>query len=201
MLVDDVPIVNKIRGTPAYALKPSRMETVLKAQNTHRQFEQVALPHLDAAFNLAYWLTGDRQDADDIVQEAYLRAFKFFDSYRGGNSHAWLLAIVRNTTYTWLRQNRMNVGIELLEDELPDSEITSLESSFLEKIDHQRLRDAIAALPVEYREVIVLHDLEGLAYKEIASVANIPLGTVMSRLSRARDRLQKSMLERQEREV
>ncbi len=173
----------------------------MKAQNKHSQFEQVALPHLNAAFNLALWLTGDSQDAEDIVQEAYLRAFKFFDSYRGGNSHAWLLAIVRNTTYTWLRQNRMHAGVSLLEDELPDTEIVSLESSFLQKADFQRLREAIAALPVEYREVIVLHDLEGLAYKEIASVANIPLGTVMSRLSRARDRLQKTLIDRQEREV
>ena len=144
------------------------------------------MPHLDDAYALARWLSGNSTDAEDIVQEAYLRAFKFFDSYRGGNSHAWLLAIVRNTTYTWLRQNRMNEGVALLEDELPDTEITSLESSYLQKADFQRLREAIAALPVEYREVIVLHDLEGLAYKEIASVANIPLGTVMSRLSRAR---------------
>jgi RNA polymerase sigma factor (sigma-70 family) len=166
----------------------------------HSQFEQVALPHLDAAFNLAYWLTGDSQDAEDIVQEAYLRAFKFFDSYHGGNSHAWLLAIVRNTTYTWMRQNRMNAG-EMLEDELPDTNLISLESSLLQKADFQRLREAIAALPVEYREVIVLHDLEGLAYKEIASVANIPMGTVMSRLSRARDRLQKTLIDRQEKEV
>ena len=173
----------------------------MKAQNKHRQFEEIALPHLNAAFNLAYWLTSDSQDAEDIVQEAYLRAYKFFDSYRGGNSHAWLLAIVRNTTYTWLRQNRMHEGVLLLEDELPDTEIGSLESSFLQKADFQHLREAIAALPVEYREVIVLHDLEGLAYKEIATVANIPLGTVMSRLSRARDRLQKSLIARQEKEV
>ena len=166
----------------------------------HSQFEQVALPHLDAAFNLAFWLTGDSQDAQDIVQESYLRAFKFFDSYHGGNSHAWLLAIVRNTTYTWMRQNRMNAG-EMLEDELPDTNLVSLESSLLQKADFQRLREAIAALPVEYREVIVLHDLEGLAYKEIASVANIPMGTVMSRLSRARDRLQKTLIDRQEKEV
>ena len=96
----------------------------------HSQFEQVALPHLDAAYNLAYWLTGDSQDAEDVVQEAYLRAFKFFDSYHGGNSHAWLLSIVRNTTYTWMRQNRMNMGAELLEDELPDTNLVSLESSY-----------------------------------------------------------------------
>ena len=173
----------------------------MKAQNKHNQFEEIALPHLNAAFNLAFWLTGDSQDAEDIVQESYLRAFKFFDSYRGGNSHAWLLAIVRNTTYTWLRQNRMNEGLILLEDELPDTEMVGLESSFLQKADFKRLREAIAALPVEYREVIVLHDLEGLAYKEIASVANIPLGTVMSRLSRARDRLQKTLINRQEKEA
>lgn len=152
------------------------------------------LPHLDAAYNLARWLTGNDQDAQDVVQEAYLRAFKAFDSYRGGNSHAWLLAIVRNTAYTWLRQNR--VPVISFEEEWQDGETPSLECSFMEEADRKLLHEAIADLPVEFREVIVLHDLEGLAYKEIAAMIHIPLGTVMSRLSRARDRLQSYLADR-----
>jgi RNA polymerase sigma-70 factor, ECF subfamily len=166
----------------------------LHDQEKRRLFEETVLPHLDAAFNLARWLTGSDQDAEDVVQEAYLRALKFFDGYHGGSSHAWLLAIVRNTAYTWLRQNRMAGVTDLPEDDLLDTEIVSLEESVLQRADVQRLREAIAALPIEFREVIVLHDLEGLAYKEIAAVANIPLGTVMSRLSRGRDRLQKLLI-------
>jgi len=169
-----------------------------KEQDKRSQFEQVVLPHLDAAFNLARWITGDDQDAEDVVQDATLRAFKFFDSYHGGNSRAWLLAIVRNTTYTWLRQNRAQVGslVSLEEDEIEDTENATLEESLLQEADTQQVREALAALPVEFREVVVLHDLEGLAYKEIAQVANIPLGTVMSRLSRARGRLHRVLKER-----
>jgi RNA polymerase sigma factor (sigma-70 family) len=169
-------------------------------KDKRRQFELIVLPHLDAAFNLARWLTGDDQDAQDVVQDATLRAFKFFDSYHGGNSRAWLLAIVRNTTYTWLRQNRGQstmAMVSLEEDEIVDTESDSLEGTLLQEVDAQQVRAALAALPVEFREVIILHDLEGLAYKEIALVTNIPLGTVMSRLSRARGRLQKDLKERQ----
>jgi RNA polymerase sigma-70 factor (ECF subfamily) len=165
-----------------------------------KQFEQVVLPHLDAAYNLARWLTSDDQDAQDVVQDAYLRAFKFFDSYHGGSSRAWLLTIVRNTTYTWMRQNRQQTNVSLVEfdeDDIEDTEAASLEGSLLQEADYQQVREALAALPVEFREVIVLHDLEGLAYKEIALVTNIPLGTVMSRLSRARGRLQQDLKERQ----
>jgi RNA polymerase sigma factor (sigma-70 family) len=172
----------------------------LSVVDKRKQFEQVVLPHLDAAFNLARWLTSDDQDAQDVVQDAYLRAFKFFDSYHGGSSRAWLLTIVRNTTYTWLRQNRQQTNISLVEfddDDIEDTEAASLEGSLLQEADYQQVREALAALPVEFREVIVLHDLEGLAYKEIALVTNIPLGTVMSRLSRARARLQKDLKERQ----
>ncbi len=151
------------------------------------------LPHLNAAYNLARWLTGDDQDAQDVVQEAYLRGFKFYDSYHGGDSGAWLMTIVRNTAYTWLRQNRMHEIPTEFEDDLPDTESLSLEGHFLQQTDIVHLREAIAALPIEFREVIILHDLEGLAYKEIAAIVNIPLGTVMSRLSRARGRLQKHL--------
>lgn len=166
----------------------------MQAQTKRERFEQAVVPHLDAAFNLARWLAGNEQDAQDIVQEAYLRAFRFFDSYRGENSHAWLLTIVRNTAYTWLRQNRMHETATLDDDEVEDADATSIEVSLVQAADVQLLRQAIAALPLEFREVIILHEMEGLAYKEIAAVVNIPVGTVMSRLSRARDRLQKTML-------
>jgi RNA polymerase sigma-70 factor (ECF subfamily) len=168
----------------------------LSVIDKRKQFEQIVLPHLDAAFNLARWLTGDDQDAQDVVQDATLRAFKFFDSYHGGNSRAWLLTIVRNTTYTWMRQNRQQSLLSLEEDEIEDTENASLEGSLLQAADSQQVREALAALPVEFREVIILHDVEGLAYKEIALVINIPLGTVMSRLSRARSRLQQTLKER-----
>ncbi len=166
--------------------------------NKRAQFEQIALPHLDAAFNLARWLTGQQQDAEDVVQEAYLRAFKFFDSYHGGDSRIWLLTIVRNTAYTWLKRNRMQATSAEVDDELPDTEDEGPESHLLAEVDIQQLREALAALPVEFREVVILHDMEGLAYKEIAAVAHIPLGTVMSRLSRARARLHQMLTERQE---
>lgn len=164
------------------------------------QFEQLVVPHLNAAYNLARWLTNDDQDAQDVVQEAYLRAFKFFEGYRGGDSRAWLLTIVRNTAYTWLRHNRMHETAPF-EDELEETDAVSLEGWVLQQADHQLLREAIAALPLEFREVVILHDLEGLAYKEIAAIANIPPGTVMSRLSRARDRLQKHLIGRLNKET
>ena len=169
----------------------------LSVGDKRKQFEQVVLPHLDAAFNLARWLTNDDQDAQDVVQDAYLRAFKFFDSYHGGSSRAWVLTIVRNTTYTWLRQNRQQTNISLEDDDIEDTESAGLEDALVQEVDTQQVQAALAALPVEFREVIVLHDLEGLAYKEIALVTNIPLGTVMSRLSRARGRLQQDLKERQ----
>jgi RNA polymerase sigma-70 factor (ECF subfamily) len=175
----------------------------LQVQDKHQQFEAIVVPHLDAAYNLARWLTGDDQDAQDVVQDAYLRAFKFFCSYHGGSSRAWMLTIVRHTAYTWLRQNRMHDPTTPFDDEMVDTvvEPISLEGSFLQEADYQLLREAIAALPLEFREVIILHELEGLAYKEIAAVANVPIGTVMSRLSRARDRLQKYLLERMDKEI
>jgi RNA polymerase sigma-70 factor (ECF subfamily) len=175
----------------------------LQVQDKHQQFEATVVPHLDAAYNLARWLTGDDQDAQDVVQDAYVRAFKFFGSYHGGSSRAWMLTIVRHTAYTWLRQNRMHDPTTPFDDEMADTvvEPISLEGSFLQEADYQLLREAIAALPLEFREVIILHEVEGLAYKEIAVVANIPLGTVMSRLSRARDRLQKYLLERMDKEI
>jgi RNA polymerase sigma-70 factor (ECF subfamily) len=159
----------------------------------HSGFEQAILPHLDAAYNLARWLTRNDHDAEDVAQEACLRAMRFFDGFHGGSVRPWLLTIVRNTYLTWLQKNR---GKETapLEDEAA-SGAANPEEELLERVDAQSLRQALDALPAEYREVIVLRELEELSYKEIADVAGIPIGTVMSRLARARRRLQESVLE------
>jgi RNA polymerase sigma-70 factor (ECF subfamily) len=155
------------------------------------QFEDAFLPHLDAAYNLARWLTSDGHDAEDVVQEAYLRAYKFFPGFRGGNARSWLLTVVRHTCYTWLKRHR-GTGQAVPFDEAhgEGSDAMNPEKLFLQRADQELLRQALEALAVEFREVIVLRELEGLSYQEIAAVAGIPLGTVMSRLSRARRQLQ-----------
>jgi RNA polymerase sigma factor (sigma-70 family) len=164
----------------------------LRNQNKIRRFEQCVLPHLDAAYNLARWLTHNDQDAEDVVQESYLRAFKFFDGFHNTDSRPWLLAIVRNTYYTLLQQQRMHDVVTPFDEEVHslDIENQNPEELLLQSINSQLLKDAINELPVEFREVIVLRELEGLSYKEIAEIAGIPLGTVMSRLARARKKLQ-----------
>jgi RNA polymerase sigma factor (sigma-70 family) len=166
---------------------------ILEAKGKLARFEQTILPHLDAAYNLARWLTRDEQDAQDMVQEAYLRAFKFFDAFRGGDGRAWVLTIVRNTCYTWLHQNRAHEITTVFDEETHsvDSDTSNPATLVLRSADHQLLRQALDELPVEFREVMVLRDLEGFSYKEIGDIANIPTGTVMSRLARARERLKK----------
>jgi RNA polymerase sigma factor (sigma-70 family) len=139
--------------------------------NERDRFEQVILPHLDAAYNLACWLTGEDQDAEDVVQEALLRAFRFFESFRGDNGRAWLLTIVRNTAFTWMRQHREIPMMSLDEEQLSDESFSNdTEKALVELLDREQLHQAIAKLPIEYREVVILHDLEGLAYKEIAFI-------------------------------
>lgn len=154
-------------------------------------FEQTVMPHLDAAYNLARWLTRNDQDAEDVVQEAYLRAFRFFDGFRGGDGRAWLLAVVRNTCLTWLRQRGRKEMVEFDEQahaaEVP---LPTPETTLLQKAALGSVQDCLEALPVEYREAFVLRELEDMSYKEIADVSGVPIGTVMSRLSRARKRLQ-----------
>jgi RNA polymerase sigma factor (sigma-70 family) len=159
-------------------------------------FEQVILPHLDAAYNLARWLTRNPDDARDVVQEALVRAMKYFGGYRGGDSRAWLLTIVRNTSYSWLQRHKAPT-VELHDDELANHPETQSnpESVLLRGAHRQRVHQAIQALPIEFREVIVLRELEGLSYKEISAVAGVPMGTVMSRLARARQQLQESLAE------
>ena len=164
----------------------------MREQSRLKHFEQAIFPHLDAAYNLARWLTRNEQDAEDIVQEACLRAFKFFDSFHSSDGRPWLLTIVRNTYYTWLRHEQAHEPTMPFDEELDSigSEVFNPEAIVLQSIDHQLLKQALENLPVEFREVMVLRELEGLPYKEIAHVINIPLGTVMSRLARARKRLQ-----------
>lgn len=162
------------------------------------RFEQMILPHLDAAYNLARWLTRNDHDAQDMVQEAYLRAFKFFDDFRGVNGHAWLLSIVRNICYTWLQQNRVHDVATPYDEETHSvgAEALNPAALALESADLQMLAQALTELPLEFREVVVLRDLEGFSYKEIADMANIPTGTVMSRLARGRERLKKMICDR-----
>jgi RNA polymerase sigma-70 factor (ECF subfamily) len=155
------------------------------------RFEQVVLPHLGAAHNLARWITGNDHDAEDVVQESYLRAFKFFGGYRGENSRPWLLTIVRNTCFTWLRQNRFSeLSTELEEIHGSERDPVNPESILLAAAQGEIVRKAIEELPPEFREVVILREMEGMSYKEIADIASIPVGTVMSRLARARSRLQ-----------
>ncbi len=160
------------------------------------RFEQAVLPHLDAAYNLARWLTGSDHDAEDVVQEAYLRALQFFDGFRGGDGRSWLLTIVRNTTFTWLEKNRPRVPTVAFQEQVHGGEGTAPgpPALLLKKEDQERVRRAVEQLPLEFREVVVLRDLEGLSYKEVAAVTGIPMGTVMSRLARARDRLEQTLI-------
>jgi RNA polymerase sigma-70 factor (ECF subfamily) len=158
------------------------------------------MPHLDAAYNVARWLTRNDSDAQDVVQDACLRAFKYFDSFQGDNPSAWLLAIVRNTCFTWMRRNRPSeevIASEPIDDESAGNAepllgggsrglATDPETILIEGRDRTQVNELVARLPAEFREVIVLREIEDLSYREIADIVGIPIGTVMSRLSRAR---------------
>jgi RNA polymerase sigma factor (sigma-70 family) len=157
------------------------------------RFENIMVPHLDAAYNLARWLTRRADEADEAVQEAYLRAFRYFDSFAGGDGRVWLLAIVRNCCFNSHRRRKS--------DEVPfdershgvESSQSTPENELLKQITNRSLHDCIEALPVEYRETLVMRELEEFSYKRISDVTALPIGTVMSRLSRARKRLQDCM--------
>jgi RNA polymerase sigma-70 factor (ECF subfamily) len=158
-----------------------------------RRFEAVALPHLSAAYNLARWICRNEADAADIVQEAVMRALQYFDSYHGGDARAWLLQIVRNSAYTWIGRNRPAGQLAL--DQLEADSVTLVADSedplatVVAEDEGARLRLAIGRLPVEQREVLVLREFEAMSYRQIAAIAGCPIGTVMSRLARARDQL------------
>jgi RNA polymerase sigma-70 factor (ECF subfamily) len=164
------------------------------------RFEQVILPHLDAAYNLSRWLTRSDNDAEDVTQEACLRALRFFGTFQGENGRAWLLAIVRNTCSTWLGRNRPHeLTLAQPFDETFHSgsgDELSPDLLAMRHADRELVQQAIEELPLEYREVIVLRELEGLSYKEIAQVSDVPLGTVMSRLARARKQLEQRLIKR-----
>ena len=164
----------------------------MEQQNKLASFEATVLPHLDAAYNLARWLLHNKADAEDVAQEAVLRAFRFFGSFRGGDGRPWLLTIVRNTCYSYLQKNRSHELSLPIEDELFDvqSQDPSPEARLIQIDSSEILMKALEQLPVETREIIVLRELEEMSYKEIAEIAGIPIGTVMSRLARGRKRLQ-----------
>ena len=160
------------------------------------RFEQAVLPHLDAAYNLARWLTRNEHDAQDVTQEAFLRAFRFFDGYQGGNMRAWLLTIVRNTCYTWMHQNRLPDSAVEFDEKIHSDELSGgadPELQVLASADKETVQRALSGLPDIFREVLVLREMEGMSYKEIADVASVSIGTVMSRLARARTRLRESL--------
>src|SRR5580692_5534033 len=166
------------------------------------RFEELFLPHLDAAYNLARWLVNGDQDAQDIVQEAYVRAFKGFAGFRGENPRAWLLTIVRNTAYTWIKKHASDEERLVPFDEKSFSVAIEAAPSEL-GIDRrsQQLREALNRLPAEFREVLVLFEMEGWSYKAMATILEVPLGTVMSRVSRARRRLREEITQIQDPEI
>jgi len=156
------------------------------------------MPHLDAAYNLARWLAGNEHDAADIVQDACVRAFRFAGGFRGGNSRAWLLTIVRNTACSWLKKNRPQAMVFIDDDDFAEIEDDTSTASPFCGADKNVLHAALEALPLEFREAIVLRELEGCSYKEIAEVAGVPVGTVMSRLARARRQMQNYLTQKGE---
>ena len=153
------------------------------------RFEQLVLPHVDNAFNLARWLLRSREDAEDVSQEALLRACRFFRGFHGGDARAWLLQIVRNTCYSWLEKNRPRELMVEFHEELHPQTVATPESIAIADEGRERLGRALETLPPRHREVLVLRELEGCSYKEIAAITSIPIGTVMSSLSRARREL------------
>ncbi len=159
-------------------------------------FEEQILPHLKSAYNLAKWLTRSHEDAEDVVQEALLRAFAAFESFRGGDAKPWVLTIVRNTSMTWLKRNR-NAGATIGFDEalaVPIEPSPDPEEGLLISCDREQIRQALEQLPSEFREAVILREMEGLSYKEISTTVGVPIGTVMSRLSRGRDWLRRILL-------
>lgn len=177
-------------------------EDTEQAGEQRRRFQALVLPHLDDAVNFAWWLAGNRADAEDIVQEAMLRAYKYFDRFTGERARPWLLTIVRNTSATWMQRNRPR-ALVLVSDSRDEADMEAHRDETMPspetQSEHRELGRAIdravAALPQEFREVILLREVEELSYKEIAHVVDVPIGTVMSRLARARKLLQARLKE------
>jgi RNA polymerase sigma factor (sigma-70 family) len=171
----------------------------VSVEDDNALFAAVVMPYLGDAYALARWMTGNRTDAEDVVQEACLRAFRAIRRYAGGNARAWVLTIVRNTALTWMAKSRpaaLLVVEDLAEIERQQARsgnsgdcVADPETEIIARADAARLENAIAALPSPFRETLVLRELQGLDYREIAHVTEAPIGTVMSRLARARQRL------------
>jgi RNA polymerase sigma-70 factor (ECF subfamily) len=157
------------------------------------RFEELVLPHIDAAYNLARWLVRGDPEAQDLAQEAMLRAYRFFSGFRGGNPRAWLLKIVRNTCYTWLESARGTQDRTEFNEEIHGVTELTPESIAIAGANDERLARALDALPAKFKEVLVLRELEGCSYREIAEITGVPIGTVMSSLSRARRRLEQAL--------
>lgn len=182
---------------PTMRLVGSDARDSLSGLDDNARFRSVVMPHIDDAYRLARWLTGNRTDAEDVVQDASLRAFRAIREFAGGSSRAWVLSIVRNTTYSWLRKNRPAAvitvedleAVELQHATPGDADGETPEAALIAKVDAEQFHAAIAALPTPFRETLVLRDIEGLDYREIAEATEVPIGTVMSRLARARRRL------------
>ena len=178
-------------------LVASGVQESLSGLDDNARFRTVVMPHIDEAYRLARWLTGNRTDAEDVVQDASLRAFRAIREFAGGSPRSWLLSIVRNTAYSWLRKNRPATiftvedleAVELENAKPGEPNDETQEAALIAKADAEQLRAAIAALPAPFRETLVLRDIEGLDYREIAEATEVPIGTVMSRLARARRRL------------
>ena len=158
------------------------------------RFEATVLPHLDAAFNLARWLLRSKEDAQDVTQDAVLRAYRFFPNFRAGNARAWLLQIVRNCCYSWLQKKEPFEDLSELEETSLPTENNTPESLALASHDRRRLAAALERLPAPFREILVLRELEGCSYKEIVAITGRPMGTVMSALARARQQLRNSLV-------
>jgi len=167
------------------------MEDGANSREKIGRFEALVLPHLDSAYNLARWMTRNTTDAEDVAQEAMMRAFRFFDTFRGEDARVWLLTIVRNTYLTWVRRQIPQQNSAEFDERLHTDIEAALtpESEFLRQATAEQVRRAIENLPAEFREVILMRELEQLSYKEIASITSSPLGTVMSRISRGRSLL------------
>lgn len=165
------------------------------------RFEQTMLPHLNSAATLARWLLRSRVDSEDAVQEAMLRAYRFFHQFHGGDARSWLLRIVRNTCYTWLEKNQPADLMTEFNEEVHQQPCPNPETLAFQSDDRQRLKRALESLPARAREVLVLRELEGCSYKEIAEITAIPIGTVMSTLARARQRLHRILTTKTAREA
>jgi len=198
------------QGSAANQIDPLVLDDETKA----RQFRELALPYLDDAYNFARWLTRNSQDAEDVVQDAYMRAFQFFDGFRGANPRAWILTIVRNSYYARLRKAQSQAAVgptaasigdvgedqDVSEQELSDPDQGDAETLLIRKTEADALHSFIAALPSAFRETLVLREMEELSYQQIAGITGAPIGTVMSRLARARGLLQKAWVKYQEKE-